>query len=167
MEQQTSWTAAPCWLGWVAVGASDEGITDIHIGTSAELAMLASRSTGEASPGGLATEVATWLAQPSASKLKLDIQGTDFQKRVWAHLSAIPEGTTQSYAEVANALGAPEAVRAVAGAVASNRLAVVIPCHRVVRSDGGLAGFRWGVDRKRKLLVREGALPGQDQLAMF
>ncbi|TKI05136.1 bifunctional DNA-binding transcriptional regulator/O6-methylguanine-DNA methyltransferase Ada [Martelella alba] len=87
--------------------------------------------------------------------LPLDIRGTAFQQRVWLALLAIPPGETLSYREVAQRIGAPEAVRAVAGACAANILAVAIPCHRVVRSDGGLSGYRWGVERKRQLLDKE------------
>jgi AraC family transcriptional regulator of adaptative response/methylated-DNA-[protein]-cysteine methyltransferase len=85
----------------------------------------------------------------------LDVQGTAFQKQVWALLRKIPRGRTRSYGELAEALGKPSATRAVARACASNRLAVVIPCHRVVRNDGSLAGYKWGVERKRRLLDRE------------
>jgi len=87
--------------------------------------------------------------------LPLDIGGTAFQQRVWQALRAIPAGRTASYAEVATAIGEPAAVRAVARACGANPLAVAIPCHRVVRSDGGLSGYRWGVERKRDLLDRE------------
>jgi AraC family transcriptional regulator of adaptative response/methylated-DNA-[protein]-cysteine methyltransferase len=92
--------------------------------------------------------------------LPLDVRGTAFQQRVWRALQAIPAGRTASYAEIARAIGAPKAVRAVAGACAANPLAVAIPCHRVVRNDGALSGYRWGVERKRTLLARErGAVP--------
>ncbi len=87
--------------------------------------------------------------------LPLDIRGTAFQQRVWQALRAIPSGRTSTYAEIAQALGHPKAARAVAQACAANPLAVAIPCHRVVRADGGLSGYRWGVERKRKLLDRE------------
>jgi AraC family transcriptional regulator of adaptative response/methylated-DNA-[protein]-cysteine methyltransferase len=85
----------------------------------------------------------------------LDLRGTEFQQQVWSLLRKIPPGRTQSYAEIAAALGNPRATRAVARACASNRIAVVIPCHRVVRTDGTLGGYRWGVDRKERLLARE------------
>jgi AraC family transcriptional regulator of adaptative response/methylated-DNA-[protein]-cysteine methyltransferase len=88
-------------------------------------------------------------------KLPLDVQGTAFQERVWQALRKIPSGTTASYADIAKRIGKPRAVRAVAQACAANRLAVAIPCHRVVRRDGDLSGYRWGVDRKRELLERE------------
>ena len=87
--------------------------------------------------------------------LPLDIRGTVFQRRVWKALQEIPIGSTASYSEVAKKVGAPGSARAVAQACAANRLAVAIPCHRVVRNDGGLSGYRWGVERKRKLLARE------------
>ena len=89
--------------------------------------------------------------------LPLDIRGTAFQQRVWAALSAIPPGKTATYKEIAQAIGQPKAVRAVAQACAKNPLAVAIPCHRVVRTDGDLSGYRWGVERKRALIAREAA----------
>ena len=88
-------------------------------------------------------------------QLPLDVRGTAFQERVWQALREIPPGSTMSYAEVAERIGAPRAVRAVANACAANRLAVAVPCHRVVRQDGNLSGYRWGVARKRELLRRE------------
>jgi AraC family transcriptional regulator, regulatory protein of adaptative response / methylated-DNA-[protein]-cysteine methyltransferase len=87
--------------------------------------------------------------------LPLDIGGTAFQRRVWRALQAIPVGTTASYAEIAERIGSPQSMRAVAQACAANAIAIAIPCHRVVRSDGGLSGYRWGVERKRTLLDRE------------
>ncbi|MGH8479575.1 MAG: methylated-DNA--[protein]-cysteine S-methyltransferase, partial [Gammaproteobacteria bacterium] len=89
--------------------------------------------------------------------LPLDVRGTAFQQRVWQALREIPAGSTASYSEIAGRIGAPKAVRAVAQACASNLIAVAIPCHRVVRNDGGLSGYRWGVERKRALLDRESA----------
>ena len=85
------------------------------------------------------------------------MRGTAFQQRVWQALREIPAGSTASYAEIAARIGAPKAVRAVAQACAANALAVAIPCHRVVQNDGALSGYRWGVERKRALLEREGA----------
>jgi AraC family transcriptional regulator of adaptative response/methylated-DNA-[protein]-cysteine methyltransferase len=89
--------------------------------------------------------------------LPLDVRGTAFQQRVWRALSEIPPGSQASYAEIAERIGAPGAARAVAKACAANPLAVAIPCHRVVRQDGALSGYRWGVERKRALLAREAA----------
>jgi AraC family transcriptional regulator of adaptative response/methylated-DNA-[protein]-cysteine methyltransferase len=87
--------------------------------------------------------------------LPLDVRGTAFQQRVWRALREVPPGATVSYTDIAERIGAPKAVRAVAQACAANQLAVVIPCHRVVRRDGDISGYRWGVERKRALLLRE------------
>ena len=95
------------------------------------------------------------LAGDEAERLPLDVRGTTFQWRVWEALQRIPRGDTRSYAEIAQGAGQPSAARAVARACASNPLAVVIPCHRVVREDGGLGGYRWGMARKRELLDAE------------
>jgi AraC family transcriptional regulator of adaptative response/methylated-DNA-[protein]-cysteine methyltransferase len=89
--------------------------------------------------------------------LPLDVRGTAFQQRVWRALGEIPPGQTMSYAQIARVIGAPKAVRAVARACASNSIAVAIPCHRVVRNDGSLSGYAWGVERKRALNEREAA----------
>jgi AraC family transcriptional regulator of adaptative response/methylated-DNA-[protein]-cysteine methyltransferase len=107
----------------------------------------------------LATKVIGFVEAPTAGlDWPLDIKGTAFQRRVWQVLRDIPPGSTASYADVAARLGSPKAVRAVAQACASNSIAVAIPCHRVIRSDGGLSGYRWGVARKQALLVREAAI---------
>ncbi|WP_198088145.1 bifunctional DNA-binding transcriptional regulator/O6-methylguanine-DNA methyltransferase Ada [Variovorax sp. E3] len=104
----------------------------------------------------LIAQVVGFVETPSIGlNLPLDVQGTAFQERVWRALREIPPGTTASYAEIADRIGSPKAVRAVAQACATNHIAVAIPCHRVVRRDGELAGYRWGVDRKRELLRRE------------
>jgi O-6-methylguanine DNA methyltransferase len=87
--------------------------------------------------------------------LPLDLRGTDFQTRVWQSLREIPAGSTDSYSGIAEKLGIPKAVRAVAGACAANPVAIAVPCHRVLRVDGGLSGYRWGIERKRTLLDRE------------
>lgn len=89
--------------------------------------------------------------------LPLDVRGSAFRRRVWAAIAAIPRGATRSYADVARAIGIPTAARAVANACGANPVAVAIPCHRVVASDGGLGGYHWGIERKRALLAREGA----------
>jgi AraC family transcriptional regulator of adaptative response/methylated-DNA-[protein]-cysteine methyltransferase len=91
--------------------------------------------------------------------LPLDVRGTAFQQRVWRALREIPPGATVTYAQLARALGVPKAMRAVAQACAANPLAVAIPCHRVVRQDGSISGYRWGVERKRALLEREAVEP--------
>ncbi len=106
---------------------------------------------------GLVTEIADCIEHPYSTprELMLDPIGTPFQKRVWAELCHVPPGTTVTYKKLAERINAPLAVRAVAGACAANPIAVLIPCHRVVRSDGGLSGYRWGVARKRALLDLE------------
>lgn len=102
-------------------------------------------------------EVLALLAHPAqAHRLPLDVVGgTDFQRRVWAALQRIPGGQTCTYTQLAQALGQPRAVRAVASACAANSVAVLVPCHRVLRSDGGLGGYRWGLARKQQLLAQE------------
>ena len=93
--------------------------------------------------------------------LPLDIRGTAFQRRVWRALQRISAGTTVCYADIARRIGSPKSVRAVAGACAANNIAVAIPCHRVVRTDGSLSGYAWGLDRKRQLIDREGEQPAK------
>ena len=111
---------------------------------------------GDAAFENLVARVVGFVEAPRLGlDLPLDMRGTAFQQRVWQALRKIPPGETLSYAELARRIGAPRAVRAVAGACASNPLAVAIPCHRVVRRDGALAGYRWGIERKRALLERE------------
>jgi AraC family transcriptional regulator of adaptative response/methylated-DNA-[protein]-cysteine methyltransferase len=153
-----------CSLGTVLVAASDRGVCAILLGDdgdqlAADLARRFPRARLAPGGDGFAALVAQVVAHVEApgigAGLPLDIQGTAFQQRVWAALSAIPAGATRSYREVAAAIGAPSAVRAVAAACAANPIAVVIPCHRVVRGDGDLSGYRWGIDRKRALLDRE------------
>jgi AraC family transcriptional regulator of adaptative response/methylated-DNA-[protein]-cysteine methyltransferase len=102
--------------------------------------------------------IARFVESPAAGfDFPLDLGGTDFQRRVWSALTKIPAGTTASYADIARKIDAPKSVRAVAQACGANALALAIPCHRVVRSDGALSGYRWGVARKRALLEREAA----------
>ncbi len=154
-----------CWLGSVLVAATEKGICAILLGDDpAALARdLQDRfPRAEIAGGGeqfektLAGVIATLESPTQEFNLPLDVRGTAFQQRVWQALRQIPVGTTASYAGVAEKIGSPKSVRAVAGACAANALAVVIPCHRVVRGDGGLSGYRWGVERKRALLKREG-----------
>lgn len=111
---------------------------------------------GDAQYEALMAQVVGLIEAPeNGLALPLDIRGTAFQQRVWRALQAIPVGETVSYADIARRIGAPKAVRAVAGACAANMLAVAIPCHRVVRNDGALSGYRWGVERKKALLEKE------------
>ncbi|MCR3858727.1 methylated-DNA--[protein]-cysteine S-methyltransferase, partial [Pseudomonas aeruginosa] len=111
---------------------------------------------GDADFERLVAQVVGFVESPQLGlDLPLDVRGTAFQERVWQALREIPPGSTASYAQVAERIGAPRAVRAVAQACAANRIAVAIPCHRVVRRDGDISGYRWGVERKRELLRRE------------
>ncbi|CAB3753395.1 AraC family transcriptional regulator [Burkholderia paludis] len=113
---------------------------------------------GDAEFEKLVAEVVGVFEVPSIGlNLPLDVRGTAFQERVWQALREIPPGATVSYSEIAERIGAPKAMRAVAQACGANHLAVAIPCHRVVRQDGDISGYRWGVDRKRELLRRESA----------
>ena len=163
------YAAGPCSLGQVLVATTARGVCAILLGDDpASLAAeLHSRFPRAALTDGGA-DLANWLAQtvllvdtPAvAFGLPLDIQGTAFQRRVWQALQTIPPGTITSYAAVASGLGMPKAVRAVAGACAANRLAVAVPCHRVVASTGALSGYRWGLERKQALLDREHAPAG-------
>lgn len=153
-----------CSLGDILVAATEKGIVAITLGDdpAALLRDLQDRFPKAETLGddpGFAEMVAKVVGlvdgQTDRLDLPLDIRGTAFQQRVWQALRAIKAGTTVSYAEVAARIGAPGAARAVAGACAANVLAVAIPCHRVVRADGALSGYRWGIDRKRVLLERE------------
>jgi AraC family transcriptional regulator, regulatory protein of adaptative response / methylated-DNA-[protein]-cysteine methyltransferase len=160
------YSIAPCSLGLLLVAATDKGLCSIRFGDS-EAALLDELNTrfphaqiGTSDAAFQATLAATvaYVEQPKDRfNLPLDIQGTAFQQRVWQALQDIPLGKTASYQDVATAIGSPAAVRAVAGACAANPVAVAIPCHRVVKADGALSGYRWGVERKEKLLQREGA----------
>ncbi|SFB63858.1 bifunctional DNA-binding transcriptional regulator/O6-methylguanine-DNA methyltransferase Ada [Azotobacter beijerinckii] len=154
-----------CSLGAILVAQSERGVCAIFLGDDPEALLrdlqerfsAAELIGGDAAFEQLVAEVVGFVEAPRLGlELPLDIRGTAFQQRVWAVLRQIPPGTTLSYAEVATLAGVPTAVRAVARACAANALAVAIPCHRVVRSDGGLSGYRWGVERKRALLEREG-----------
>lgn len=151
-------------LGAVLVAQSDRGICAISLGDDPEPLVHElqdrfpqARLTGDDPEfSALVAQVIGLVEAPGiGTELPLDIRGTGFQMRVWQALQAIPSGRTISYAELARRIGAPRAVRAVAGACAANQIAVAIPCHRVVRSDGGLSGYRWGVDRKRSLQAIE------------
>ncbi|MBD8474957.1 bifunctional DNA-binding transcriptional regulator/O6-methylguanine-DNA methyltransferase Ada [Pseudomonas sp. CFBP 8770] len=155
---------AQCSLGAVLVACSERGVCAILLGDEPQAlledlqrrfpkaALIGADSDFEA----IVAKVLGFIEAPRAGlDLPLDIRGTAFQQRVWQALARIEPGTTASYAEVAASIGAPNAVRAVAGACAANALAVAVPCHRVVRTDGGLSGYRWGVERKRELLARE------------
>ncbi len=153
-----------CALGAILVARSDKGVCAISLGDDPDalLRELQDRFPNAALVGGdaafeqLIARVVGLIETPNIGiDLPLDVRGTAFQQRVWLALRQIPAGQTASYAQIAEAIGSPGSVRAVAGACAANTLAVAIPCHRVVRSDGALSGYRWGVARKRELLERE------------
>lgn len=153
-----------CALGALLVAHSACGLCAILLGDQPEALLDELRQRfprdeligGDADAERLLAQVAGFVEAPRLGlDLPLDLRGTAFQQRVWQALRAIPPGSTVSYAELAERIGSPKAVRAVAGACAANALAVAIPCHRVLRSDGGLSGYRWGVERKRALLDRE------------
>lgn len=154
-------------LGLVLVARSAAGICAILLGDDRDALLVDLRrrfpraliTARDTELRALADRVARFVESPSARfDATLDVRGSDFQREVWRALRDIAPGSTATYSDVAARIGRPAAVRAVAQACAANPLAVVVPCHRVVRSDGKLAGYRWGVERKRELLSRE--IPG-------
>ena len=155
----------PSYLGPVLVAATARGICAIEFGRSADAlkgrlrARFPKAKLRGPDPGlrKAVARVLSFLDEPRKRRpaLPLDVEGTSFQRRVWQALSRIPAGSTVTYAEIAARIGRPMAARAVAQACAANPVAVAIPCHRVVRADGGPGGYRWGVERKKKLLERE------------
>jgi AraC family transcriptional regulator of adaptative response/methylated-DNA-[protein]-cysteine methyltransferase len=173
--EQIGWCSAPSPFGWVVVGATGRGLCWLALGATAAEAEASLRAefplaTIRRDPtltAMVAAALAVVDAEPqettdrSAAKTKpelpLDLRGTAFQLRVWQALRAIPRGQTRSYSQLARELGDPNATRAVARACATNRVALVVPCHRVVGVSGALTGYRWGVERKRQLLEAEGA----------
>ena len=163
-DAEIKFAVGECSLGVVLVAASEMGVCAILFGDDAEslrndLKKQFPRARligGDEAFEALTTKVIDFVEAPgSGLDLPLDVRGTAFQHRVWDALRRIPAGATASYAEIAKSIGAPKSVRAVARACASNRIAVAIPCHRVVASDGSLSGYRGGVERKRALLAKE------------
>ncbi len=167
-DVEITWATAETALGKVMIGATDRGLCFLEFGeTEAELLEQlaeeypAARREAMAKP--YSAEYAEWMAglrgflegEREMSRIPLAVHGTAFQRKVWRYLQTIPAGSVQSYAEVAQGIGEPKAARAVANACGANRIAVVIPCHRVIRGDGGLGGYRWGMERKRALLDAE------------
>lgn len=164
MNAQIHFAIGESALGSILVARSDKGVCAILLGDDPDALVrdLQDRFPKAALVGGdgafeeVVAKVVGFVEDPSKGlDLPLDVRGTAFQQRVWEALRRIPVGMTASYAEIAKTLGEPSAFRAVAGACSANALAVAIPCHRVVRSDGALSGYRWGVERKRDLLRRE------------
>ncbi|TAK64756.1 MAG: methylated-DNA--[protein]-cysteine S-methyltransferase [Methylobacter sp.] len=161
---QIRFALGECSLGSILVAISERGVCAIALGDNPESLV---RDLQDKFPQAeligadhdfeqMFAKVVGFIEAPALGlDLPLDVRGTAFQQRVWQALREIPAGTTISYSEIAQRIGAPKAVRAVAGACATNILAVAIPCHRVVRTDGSLSGYRWGVERKSELLRRE------------
>jgi AraC family transcriptional regulator of adaptative response/methylated-DNA-[protein]-cysteine methyltransferase len=153
-----------CSLGTILIAQSEKGICAVLFGDEAQdlrgdLQKRFPKATliaGDETFQKTVAQIIAMIEQPQLTiALPLDIRGTLFQQRVWQALQKIPAGETRSYSEIAEAIGSPNAVRAVAGACAANAIAVIIPCHRVVRNDGNISGYRWGIERKQKLLQQE------------
>ena len=155
-----------CSLGSVLVARGERGVCAILLGDDAQALVRDLRDCflrarligGDARSEQLVAKVVGFVEAPGLGlDLPLDLRGTAFQQRVWQALRKIPAGETATYAAIAGRIGSPKSIRAVARACAANAIAVAIPCHRVVRADGALSGYRWGVERKRVLLERESA----------
>ena len=168
--EHISYAIAPCSLGSLLVATTQIGICAIELGDDAEAVLAALRkhfthAELERDDVQLRERLANAIRlvdDPTANvAMNLDIRGTAFQRRVWTALRAIPAGTRVTYGAIARAIGSPGAAQAVGAACAANRIAVAVPCHRVVREDGELAGYRWGAERKHKLLEKERALTGR------
>ncbi|MDB5369068.1 MAG: putative methylated-DNA--protein-cysteine methyltransferase transcription regulator [Roseomonas sp.] len=163
-QEELRFAIGQCSLGAILVASSARGVAAILIGDDPDALARdlqdrfpnADLIGADASFEALVAQVVGFVEAPHIGlDLPLDVRGTAFQQRVWQALRDIPPGTTVTYTGLAARIGAPKAVRAVAGACAANALAVAIPCHRVIRHDGALSGYRWGVERKRDLLARE------------
>ncbi|MEM1426922.1 MAG: methylated-DNA--[protein]-cysteine S-methyltransferase [Cyanobacteria bacterium P01_H01_bin.130] len=160
-------TVQPCWLGHALIAATDIGICAIALGDSPEMLIADLKHNFPSTspcPGGpefieAIQPVLTFIDNPQTNfPAPLDPKGTDFQRQVWRELQAIAPGTTLTYTELAERLGNPQSVRAVANACAKNKIAIAIPCHRIIGSDGSLRGYRWGENRKRRLLEKESGI---------
>jgi len=164
------YTTAKSSLGEVLVAATERGVSAVYLGDAAltlvsELREEYPRAEIAAEKGAFSNWVEEIVARVEGNAprrgLPLDLQATAFQRRVWQELQRIPRGTTRTYSQIARAVGKPRAVRAVARACATNPVSIVVPCHRVVRADESLAGYRWGLWRKQRLLERESAAGGK------
>jgi AraC family transcriptional regulator of adaptative response/methylated-DNA-[protein]-cysteine methyltransferase len=153
-------------LGKILVGATERGISAVYLGDAdAKLLEELRDEYPQAEISAAGDSFERWVKEivqrvegnPPRLELPLDLQATAFQRRVWQELQRIPRGSTRTYTQVAQALGNPKAVRAVARACATNPVSIVVPCHRVIRGDGSLAGYRWGLSRKEQLLAQERA----------
>ena len=162
-------------LGTLLVAATARGVCAVTLGDDvnalesalAEEYPAATRARVTAPSSSLASWVGEIVAILDGGRARpdipLDVRASAFQWKVWRELQKIPPGETRSYSEIANAIGSPKAVRAVASACANNRVAVVVPCHRAVRLDGGLGGYRWGLERKKRLLEKERAIRDEEE----
>ena len=159
--QRVAYTTRPTSLGTVGIAWTSRGVSDVAFVADARAFEAAIERRWPAAARARAAlprwidRVVAAVERPAVADVPLDVQGTAFEERVWRALRAIPPGATRSYAEVASRIGAPGAHRAVARAIGRNPLAVLVPCHRVVGADGGLTGYRWGLERKAELLRRE------------
>jgi AraC family transcriptional regulator of adaptative response/methylated-DNA-[protein]-cysteine methyltransferase len=165
-DMKIGYAIAKSSLGKILVGATERGISAVYLGDAD--AKLVEELRGEypkAEISSAGDSFERWVKEivqrvegnPPRLELPLDLQATAFQRRVWQELQRIPRGSTRTYTQVARALGSPKAVRAVARACATNPVSIVVPCHRVIREDGSLAGYRWGLSRKEQLLAQERA----------
>ena len=164
LGMEIGYTTAPTHLGWLLVAGTAKGVSAIYVGDSEErLEAELRREYPAAKISKDSEQVSRWVKEVARHlsgeqrelDLPLDVKATAFQRRVWEALRQIPRGSTRSYGELARAIGLPKGQRAVARACATNPAAILIPCHRVVRGDGGLGGYRWGIKRKQALLAGE------------
>jgi AraC family transcriptional regulator of adaptative response/methylated-DNA-[protein]-cysteine methyltransferase len=168
-------TVAPCPLGFLGIVIGDRGVRWISLGDCEQTVRCdlerdfpAAADRDHNMANRWAVQIVAYVEHPiQPFKRPLDPAGTAFQQRVWQALRQIPLGTTTTYSGLADRLGQPRAARAVARACAANPIAVLIPCHRVIRRDGGLGGYRWGIELKGKLLARESALVGRSDPMTF
>lgn len=162
---EISYAVAPCRLGLILVAATERGLCRVQLGNKErelvdaledEFPEAASVERDDDALGGYVRELVRRMSGWSPrTELPLDIQATAFQRRVWEELKSIPRGETRTYSEIAEAIGSPKAVRAVGNACANNPVALAIPCHRVLRNDGSLGGYAWGIERKQALISAE------------
>ena len=165
-DMKIGYAIAKSSLGKVLVGATERGISAVYLGDAdAKLVEELRDEYPKAEISAAGDSFERWVKEivqrvegnPPRLELPLDLQATAFQRRVWQELQRIPRGSTRTYTQVARALGSPKSVRAVARACATNPVSIVVPCHRVIREDGSLAGYRWGLSRKEQLLAQERA----------
>jgi len=165
-DMKIGYAIAKSSLGRVLVGATEKGVSAVYLGDAdAKLVEELREEYPKAEISAAGDSFERWVKEivqrvegnPPRLELPLDLQATAFQRRVWLELQRIPRGSTRTYTQVARALGSPKSVRAVARACATNPVSIVVPCHRVIREDGSLAGYRWGLSRKEQLLAQERA----------